>query len=152
VTNTYQKTGRCTELNPQDAEIAVPERVIVSMAEIAGAAKEGLLALAVGTGLQVMSAMFDEDVNQLCGPDGKHSTGRAGYRHGAGDGSVTLRGRRLPVTRPRVRGADGSGELHLPSYDLFSSTEILGRMALEKMLAGLSVREARRVRSGSRQG
>jgi hypothetical protein len=26
-------------------------------------------------------------------------------------------GRRVPVTRPRVRAADGSGELHLPSYD-----------------------------------
>jgi hypothetical protein len=32
------------------AEVAVPEQVIVSMGEIAGAAKEGLLALAVGTG------------------------------------------------------------------------------------------------------
>jgi hypothetical protein len=39
-----------------------------------------------------------------------------------------------------VRAADGSGELHLPSYDLFSSTEILGRLAMEKMLAGLSSR------------
>ena len=46
----------------------------------------------------------------------------------------------MPVTRPRVRAADGSGELHLPAYDLFTATEILGRMALEKMLAGLSSR------------
>jgi transposase-like protein len=46
----------------------------------------------------------------------------------------------MAVTRPRVRAADGSGELHLPSYDLFSSTEILGRLAMEKMLAGLSSR------------
>jgi putative transposase len=53
---------------------------------------------------------------------------------------VTLGGRRIPVTRPRVRAAGGSGELHLPSYDLFSSTEILGRLAMEKMLAGLSSR------------
>src|SRR6476646_3073461 len=44
------------------------------------------------------------------------------------------------MARPRVRAADGSGELHLPSYDLFSSTEILGRLAMEKMLAGLSSR------------
>ena len=41
------------------------------MAEIAESAKEGLLALAVGTGLQVMAAMFDEDVTRLCGPDGQ---------------------------------------------------------------------------------
>jgi putative transposase len=140
VSNTYQKKPRRAQPDPVPAEVAVPEQVIVSMGEIAGAAKEGLLALAVGTGLQVMAAMFDEDVARLCGPGGKHNPERAGYRHGAGAGSVTLGGRRLPVTRPRVRAADGSGELHLPSYDLFSSTVVLGQLALEKMLAGLSSR------------
>jgi putative transposase len=140
VSNTYQKTRRRAEPDPLPGEIAVPEQVVVSMAEIAESAKEGLLALAVGTGLQVMAAMFDEDVARLCGPDGKHNPGRAGYRHGTESGSVTLGGRRVPVTRPRVRAAAGSGELHLPSYDLFSSTEVLGQMALERMLAGLSSR------------
>ena len=42
-----------------------------------------------------------------------------------------------------MRAADGSGELHLPSYDLFNSTEMLGKMALERMLAGLSSRRYR---------
>jgi hypothetical protein len=53
---------------------------------------------------------------------------------------VTLGGRRVAVTRPRVRAADGSGELPVASYQLFTSTEILGKMAVEKMLAGLSGR------------
>jgi len=140
VSNTYQKDRRRAQPDRQPGEIAVPEQVIVSMAGIAESAKEGLLALAVGTGLQVMAAMFEEDVAGLCGPEGRHNPDRAGYRHGAGAGSVTLGGRRVPVTRPRVRAADGSGELRLPSYDLFSSTEILGQLALEKMLAGLSSR------------
>jgi putative transposase len=39
-----------------------------------------------------------------------------------------------------VRAADGTGELAAASYELFSSTEILGKMAMEKMLAGLSTR------------
>jgi putative transposase len=140
VNNTYQKNHRHAQPDPVAGEVAVPEQVIVSMAEIAGAAREGLLALAVSTGLQVMTAMFEEDVTRLCGPDGKHNPDRAGFRHGGEAGSVTLGGRRLAVTRPRVRAADGSGELHLASYDLFSSTEILGQLALEKMLAGLSSR------------
>jgi hypothetical protein len=55
---------------------------------------------------------------------------------------VTLGGRRVPVSRPRVRAADGAGELAISAYELFSSTEILGRMA-EKMLAGLSTRRYR---------
>jgi hypothetical protein len=61
-------------------------------------------------------------------------------RHGRERGSVTLGGRRVPVTRPRVWAADGAGELPIASYELFSSTEILGKMAMEKMLAGLSTR------------
>ena len=149
MSNTYQKDRRRAQPDRQPGEVAVPEQVIVSMAEIAESAKEGLLALAVGTGLQVMAAMFGEDAERLCGPEGKHNPGRAGYRHGSEAGSVTLGGRRIPVTRPRVRAADGSGELHLPSYDLFSSTEILGQMALEKMLAGLSSR--RYGRAGARR-
>ncbi|HXZ76444.1 MAG TPA: IS256 family transposase [Streptosporangiaceae bacterium] len=140
MSNTYQKNHRRAQPDPVPGEVAVPEQVIVSMAEIAGAAKEGLLALAVSTGLQVMAAMFGEDAEHLCGPQSKHNRDRAGYRHGSQAGSVTSGGRRVAVTRPRVRAADGSGELHLPSYDLFSSTEVLGRLAMEKMLAGLSSR------------
>jgi len=140
VSNTYQKDRRRAQPDRLPGEVAVPEQVIVSMAEIAESAKEGLLALAVGTGLQVMAAMFAEDAERLCGPESKHNPGRVGYRHGSEAGSVTLGGRRVAVTRPRVRAADGSGELRLPSYDLFSSTEILGRLAMEKMLAGLSSR------------
>jgi len=44
------------------------------------------------------------------------------------------------VTRPRVRAVDGTGELPVPSYELFSATEVLGTMAMERMLAGLSTR------------
>ena len=58
----------------------------------------------------------------------------------AGPGSVTLGGRRVPVSRPRVRATDGSGEVPVPAYELFSSTELLGRMAMERMLAGVSTR------------
>jgi hypothetical protein len=39
-----------------------------------------------------------------------------------------------------VWAADGSGELPVAAYELFSSTEILGRLALERMLGGLSTR------------
>jgi len=39
-----------------------------------------------------------------------------------------------------MRSTDGSGELGVASYELFSQTEVLGRMAMERMLAGLSTR------------
>src|SRR5438445_287292 len=119
---------------------AVPERVSVAMAEIAGSMREGLLALAVGTGLQVMQALMEADVTAAAGPKGKHDPRRAAVRHGSERGAVTLGGRRVPVTRPRVRAADGTGELPVPAYELFTGTEILGSMAMERMLAGLSTR------------
>jgi putative transposase len=118
----------------------LPEAVTVAMAELAGDVQEGLLAMAVGTGLQVMAAMMNADVEAVCGPRGRHDSARAAVRHGSGDGSVTLGGRRVPVARPRMRAVDGTGELPVPAYELFSQTEVLGRMAMERMLAGLSTR------------
>jgi hypothetical protein len=35
-----------------------------------------------------------------------------------------------------MRATDGSGEVAVPAYELFSSTAILGRMAMDRMLAG----------------
>jgi hypothetical protein len=138
VSNIYQTKTTDTSPTP-----AVPAEVPSSLGEIAESTKEGLLALAVGAGMQVMHAMMDADVAALAGPKGKHIAGRAAVRHGSEDGSVTLGGRRVPVRRPRVRAADGTGEVASPSYELFSSTEVLGRMALERMLAGLSTRRYR---------
>lgn len=128
-------------------QAAVPDEATVALGEIVSSAREGLLAFAVGTGLQVMQVIMDEQVAALCGPPGKHNRERLGYRHGREAGSVTLGGRRIPIERPRVRTADHSGELAVPAYELFSRTELLGAMAMamamERMLAGLSTRRYR---------
>ena len=112
----------------------------VAVAELAGAAREGLLALAVGTGLQVLESLMAEDVARLVGPKGRHNPDRAAVRHGSEPGQVTLGGRRVRVRRPRVRTADGTGELAVPTYQAFASTELLDQLALERMLAKLSTR------------
>lgn len=124
----------------ETSALAVPEQVSVAMDEIAADMREGLLALAVGAGLQVMAQLMEADVSAVCGPRGKHDPDRAASRHGTEAGSVTLGGRRVPVTRPRVRASDGTGEVAVPAYELFNSTELLGKMAMERMLGGLSTR------------
>ncbi len=121
-------------------QVSVPEQVTVALDELTGQVAEGLLSLAVATGLQVMAQLMEADVETVAGPKRRQNRHRTGVRHGTGAGSVTLGGRRVPVVRPRVRAADGSGELPVPAYELFSSTELLGRLAMEKMLAGLSTR------------
>ena len=122
------------------AAMALPTSVNVAMADIAATMREGLLAMAVGAGLSVMAALMEESVTALCGPKGKHDPVRSAVRHGSEDGSVTLGGRRVGVRRPRVRSADGAKELPVPAYELFSSTELLGEMALARMMAKLSTR------------
>jgi putative transposase len=134
VTKKYQTTL------PDATALAVPEQVSVAMDHIAADMREGLLALAVGAGLQVMAQLMEADVIAACGAKGRHDPGRTATRHGTEEGSVTLGGRRVPVRRPRVRAADGSGELAVPAYEMFNGTELLGRMALERMLAGVSTR------------
>ena len=134
MTKKYQTTEFDT------SALAVPEQVSVAMSEIAADVREGLLALAVGAGLQVMARLMEADVAAACGPRGKHDPERAATRHGTEAGSVTLGGRRVPITRPRVRGTDGTGELAVPAYELFNGTELLGKMVMERMLAGVSTR------------
>jgi putative transposase len=128
---------------PADAELVLPERVAVAVGELAAAAREGLLALAVGTGLGVLHSLLEADVDRLVGPKGRHQPGRAAVRHGTQPGRVTLGGRRVRVDRPRVRSADGAQELALPTWAAFASTELLDQLTLERMLAKLSTRRYR---------
>jgi putative transposase len=76
VTKKYQTTEFDTNT------LAVPEQVSVAMNEIAADMREGLLGLAVGTGLQVMQELMEADVTAVCGPKGKHVPERTATRHG----------------------------------------------------------------------
>ena len=124
----------------KEGAVALPDAVSVAVGQLAGELEEGLLAFAVGAGLQVLGAILDAEVTALAGPKGRHDPQRSAVRHGSDDGLVTLGGRQVSITRPRVRTADRSAEVALPTYELVSSTELLGRMAMERMLAKVSTR------------
>ena len=106
--------------------------------------REGLLAASVAIGLEVMSELQEAEVAELAGPKGKHDPGRRVYRHGSEAGRVTLGGRRVPVSRPRVRSLEGA-EVRLESYDTFASVDLLADRMVASMLAGLSGRRYERV-------
>jgi putative transposase len=125
---------------PADRGLVLPEQVTIALAELAGAAREGLLALAVGTGLGVLGELLAVDVDRLVGPRGRHNPDRTAVRHGTEPGQVTLGGRRVRVDRPRVRTADGTGEVPVPTWEAFASTELLDQLAVERLLARLSTR------------
>ena len=126
-----------------DAGLVLPEQVTIALGELASAAREGLLALAVGTGLGVLSELLAADVDRLVGPKGRHNPDRTAVRHGTEPGQVTLGGRRVRVDRPRVRTADGTQEVSVPTWEMFTSAEVLDQLAVERMLAKLSTRRYR---------
>jgi putative transposase len=121
-------------------EAVLPARVQEALGELVGAAKEGLLALSVGVGLSVLAELMEEEVDEVVGPMGRHDPDRSAVRHGHEDGSVTLGGRRVPVSRPRARSADGSDEVPLATYAHFADRDVLTGVVLERMLAGVSTR------------
>ena len=122
----------------------LPEEIRLAMTDIAGAAREGLMAMSVAAGMAVMRALFEAEIAEVAGPKGKHDLNRAAVRHGAGKGSVTLGGRRVPVDRPRARTVDGH-EVPLTSYTHFAADDMLTRVVMERMLAGVATRRHARV-------
>ncbi len=118
----------------------LPARVQESLGELAGAAREGLMALSVGVGLGVLHELMEAEVDEIVGPKGKHDPARAAKRHGHEQTSVTLGARRTPVSRPRVRSADDREEVALRTFGHFAARDPLADVVLERMLAGVSTR------------
>jgi putative transposase len=133
------------ETGNERIEEPLPPRVQEALGQLVGAAKEGLLALSVGVGLGVLEELMAEEVEEVCGPRGRHDPDRVAYRHGSDDGEVTLGGRRVPVERPRMRSKDGTEELSVRTYEHFASRDQLSKVVLERMLAGVSTRRYRRL-------
>jgi putative transposase len=132
----------------QDArpEHVLPQGVQDALGELAGAAKEGLLALSVGVGLGVLSEMMEAELDEVVGPKHANNAQRSAVRHGHEDGEVTLGGRRVVVKRPRARSADDAHEVPLATYAYFADRDPLTRVVLEQMLAGVSTRRFSRTR------
>jgi putative transposase len=128
----------------QALERGLPPRVQEALGELVGAAQDGLMALSVGVGLGVMHELMEEELDEVVGPKGRQDPDRAAVRHGHEGGEVTLGGRRVPVSRPRARTADGSAEVPLATYAHFAARDPLTEVVLERMLAGVSTRRYRR--------
>ena len=126
-------------------ESSLPPQIQEALGELVGAAREGLLALSVGVGLGVVHELMELEVSEVVGAKGKHIPGRTAKRHGHEDGSMTLGGRRVAVSRPRVRTADDERELPVASYEYFADRDPLTRAVMDRMLAGVSTRKFARV-------
>ena len=117
----------------------LPLEAHVALADVAGAIREGLLAFASATGLVVMRQLMEAELAERVGPRHARVPGRRASRHGSTSGSVVLGGRKVRATRPRGRTTDGT-EVALDSWAVFSSTDLLDQVVMERMLAGVATR------------
>ena len=125
----------------QAANVAagLPAEVNLALADVAGAVRDGLLAFSCSAGMLVIGQIMAEEMAAKVGPKGRHDPDRVATRNGTAPGSVALGGRTVPVERPRAT-LSGGGELALDSYAVFSSTDLLAQLAVERMLAGVATR------------
>ena len=121
-------------------ERPLPAEIQEALGELVGAARDGLLALSVGVGLSVVYELMEAEVTEIVGPKGKHNPDRMAKRHGHERGSMTLGGRRVEVSRPRVRTADDECELPVKTYEYFADRDPLTCVVMNRMLAGVSTR------------
>jgi len=118
----YRGKTKKRQMLEVDKQPWLPRQVQVTLHDLMGAAKEGLLALAVAVGVDVLRSMMEAEVTAIVGPKGKHNPNRKAFRHGAEEGRVVLGGRKVPIQRPRVRTKDGQ-EVRLSSgWDVASSS------------------------------
>lgn len=113
---------------------------VIDAEALATRAGEGLLALSMELGLEVLRQMLDADVTVLAGPKGKHQTERSAYRHGTEKSRVVMGGEKVSVERPRIRSVEGV-ELPIPTLNMFQQEDPLNRAILERLLCGISTRK-----------
>ena len=109
--------------------------------EVIVALKDGLRELVVSSGMQVLEALLEDDREKLCGPKRKQQIEREAYRYGYDQGQLVMGGRKVSVAKPRVRRVAG-GEVTLPSWEAFRSTDPLNERVVEQVLTGVSTRKS----------
>ena len=131
--------GLRTATVDEASQLDLPDEVQIEIAGLAGKMREGLLALSVGVGLEVMNELIAEELSALCGPKGKHDPERSVHRHGSRQAKVVLGGRKVTARRPRARTTEGE-EAPIRTWELFAAEDLLRERTVEVMLAGLSTR------------
>jgi len=98
-----------------------------------GLVGEALYETVIGVGLACVDEALEAERAALCGARYVHRADRQALRTGHLASSLVLGGRRVAVSRPRVRSVEGR-ELKLPSWQEWSARDPLDQRALEQMM------------------
>ena len=126
------------------AEVLPPE-LAVELGGIAQLCREGLMAIAVEAGMATAMAMMRSEAETLCGAWNARDPQRTHVRGGSAPTSVVMGGQKLPTRRPRVRNTATNEEVPLETFGVFAQGDLLNRVVVERMLAGVATRSFERV-------
>ena len=101
------------------------------MSGLATTLRNELYEFAMSAGMRAVAALQEEDRVQLCGNRYERSKHREAHRAGHVDGELAMGGRRVAVSRPRVRSEDGR-EISQPKWQAFAAEDPLNRRAAEQ--------------------
>jgi len=101
--------------------------------------RSSLFEAVVAAGSAEAIRMLEEQREAICGPRYRHMDERAAYRHGSCAGSLVMGGRRVTMSRPRLRSTEGK-EVELPLWSRWSQEDPLEERAMKQMLLGVSTR------------
>lgn len=97
---------------------------------------------------EMIAGVMAEEVRQLCGERYRPEAGSSRHRAGSSPGYIFHEGRRLEVTRPRVRQRQSAGataEVNLATYEAAQDPTVLQGNLLEALRCGVSSREQKRL-------
>lgn len=137
---------RSTKRQVRRIKEQVEEQLRLPIVDVLLDLKETLRDTVVSAGMQVVTAMLEQDRDTLCGPKNARRPNREMGRGGTVRGELVLGGRRVAIHRPRVhqvKGGAGS-EVPLPTFERFADEDPLNERAVEQMLIGVSTRKYER--------
>lgn len=141
----YRKSSAQTSGPPVvEKSLALGARVSVelpvSVAEVIEGVGGEIERLTGEAGLLIMKAVMDAEVESLAGPKGRHDPHRTATRWTPQPGYVVLAGKKVKMTKPRVRDKTGH-EVPLGSYQQFQSPPRRQDSIFKKLVNGISTRK-----------
>ena len=125
-------------------------QILLPMIAGIAATKADLTEWVYEQGLTALHELLRKDAEEIVGAKGKHEKERTHNHWGSTDGELSFGGRRIQVSRPRVRAKSGK-EASLPHFEAFSRRRPASGASVESDLGG-GVDTRLRIESGQTRG
>jgi putative transposase len=116
-------------LNPVNLQFDLP------MLEVILQTKAEVEALSAQAGLKIIHHFLEQEIDQRCGSHGQQSA----YRHGSQPGYIVFAGRKVSISKPRLREKGGT-EIRLKSYQAFQQDGRMQRAVARQLTHQVSTR------------